>query len=185
MQNIFREFAWRMLCSVEIILNKIHETLFFHQSATYWGTLILAKPIKLEYRCMWRKTPIHSLILLTVSGYLLDFTFWGTNVTLEWLHNKWRFVIDVILREDVVFCPALDVHCVVACQFPHLSWNGQLLTKHFRSRLRDAVQSMNIILTIKQTATMTSSQRYELARLKIASVWFACLDEELIIIIIS
>ena len=37
MQNIFREFAWRMLCSIEIILNKIHETLFFHQSATYWG----------------------------------------------------------------------------------------------------------------------------------------------------
>ena len=37
MQNIFREFAWRMLCSIEIVLNKIHETLFFHQSATYWG----------------------------------------------------------------------------------------------------------------------------------------------------
>ena len=37
MQNIFREFAWRMLCSIEIILNKIHKTLFFHQSATYWG----------------------------------------------------------------------------------------------------------------------------------------------------
>ena len=37
MQNIFREYAWRMLCSIEIILNKIHETLFFHQSATYLG----------------------------------------------------------------------------------------------------------------------------------------------------
>ena len=37
MQNMFREFAWRMLYSIEIILNKIHETLFFHQSATYWG----------------------------------------------------------------------------------------------------------------------------------------------------
>ena len=34
MQNIFRELAWRMLCFVDIILNKIHETLFFHQSAT-------------------------------------------------------------------------------------------------------------------------------------------------------
>ena len=29
MQNIFREFAWKMLCSIEIILNKFIKLYFF------------------------------------------------------------------------------------------------------------------------------------------------------------
>ena len=38
MQNVFREFAWRMLCSVEIILNKIHESFFFIKVQHTWDT---------------------------------------------------------------------------------------------------------------------------------------------------
>ena len=44
MQNILREFAWSKLCSIEIILNKIQEILFFSSKCNTLGTLILAKP---------------------------------------------------------------------------------------------------------------------------------------------